>query len=83
MERVLGRTLRRARAVIQSATAEVGQVAKEVFRNRLRSARKAAREISQATRRRTKKPTEQYYRTYRKLVRVTQVTVAQAEEVVE
>jgi IS5 family transposase len=81
--RVLGRTLRRARAVMQSATTEVGQVAKEVFRNRLRSARKAAREISQATRRRTQKTTEQYYRAYRKLVRVTQATVAQAEEVVE
>jgi IS5 family transposase len=60
----------------------VGQVAGEVFRNRLRSARNAARKISQATRRRRKETTEQYYRAYRKLVRVTQATVAQAEKVV-
>lgn len=50
--RVLGYTLSRARKVVESAATEIGQVANVVFRNRLRSARNTAREISDATRRR-------------------------------
>jgi IS5 family transposase len=80
--RVLSRTLGRAREVIQSASAQVGQVAQEVFRNRLRSARNRAREISRATRSKAKKTRERCQRIYQKLVQVTQANVEQARQVI-
>jgi IS5 family transposase len=70
--RVLGRTLQRAKALIQ----EHG-VAKETFRNRTRSARRAARQIGRLSRR-----GKEYTRpVYRRLVRITRATVRQAEQV--
>jgi IS5 family transposase len=80
--RVLSRTLGRAREVIQSASAKGGQVAQEVFRNRLRSARNRAREISRATRSKAKKTQERCRRIYQKLVQVTQASVEQAQQVI-
>jgi IS5 family transposase len=52
---------------------------KEVFRNRTRSARNAAREIG----RKAKKAKAQTQRTYRKLLRITRASVKQAQEVVK
>jgi IS5 family transposase len=80
--RVLSRTLGRAREVIESASAKVGQVARKVFRNRLRSARNRAREISRATRGKTKEAKERCRRIYQKLMQVTQANVEQAQQVV-
>jgi IS5 family transposase len=80
--RVLSRTLGRAREVIESASAKVGQVARKVFRNRLRSARNRAREISRVTRSKTKEARERCRRIYQKLVQVTQANVEQAQQVV-
>jgi IS5 family transposase len=80
--RVLSRTLGRARKVIESASAKVGQVAQEVFRNRLRSARNRAREISRITRSKAKEAKERCRRIYQKLVHVTQANVEQAQQVV-
>jgi len=80
--RVLSRTLGRARKVIESAAAKVGQVAQEVFRNRLRSARNRAREISRITRSKTKEAKERCRRIYQKLVQVTQANVKQAQQVI-
>ena len=80
--RVLSRTLGRAREVIASASAKVGRVAQHVFRNRLRSARNRAREISRITRSKSKEAQERCRRTYQKLVQVTQASVEQAQQVV-
>lgn len=80
--RVLSRILGRARDVIQSASAKVGQVAQEVFRNRLRSARNKAREISRATRSKAKKTRERCRRIYQELVQVTQASVEQAQQAI-
>jgi len=81
--RVLGRTLSRARKVVESAATEVGRVAKKVFRNRLRSARNTARQISNATRRRTQETQERSRGAYQKLVEITRKSVEQAHEAVE
>ena len=81
--RVLSRILGQAREVIESRAGETQRVAKEVFRNRLRSARKTARVISEATRRRTQKASQQCQQAYRKLVQIAQASVGQAEQVVE
>lgn len=81
--RVLGRTLSRARKVVESAAAEVGQVAKKVFRNRLRSARKTARQISDATRRRSQESRWRSRSGYQKLIEIAQKSMEQAHEVVE
>jgi IS5 family transposase len=73
--RVIGRSLQRARAVVGETTG----LAKQVFRNRSRSARRAARQIAQLSRR-----GRQHTRsTYRHLVRITRKTVQQAERVLE
>jgi IS5 family transposase len=80
--RVLSRILQRARQVIASAAGTSGQVAKKMFRNRLRSARSVAREISRATRRGTEETAERCRRAYQKLVSVTQASVKQAQQVV-
>jgi IS5 family transposase len=80
--RVLSRALGRARKVIESASAQVGQVAQKVFRNRLRSARNRAREISRVTQSRSKEAKERCRDIYQKLVHVTQASVKQAQQVV-
>jgi IS5 family transposase len=71
--RVLGRTLQRAKALLQ----EPSGLAKELFRNRTRSAKRTARQIGRLSRggaARTKSA-------YRKLVRIARATVRQAEQV--
>jgi IS5 family transposase len=81
--RVLGRNLSRARKVVESTATQVGQVAKEVFRNRLRSARNTGRQISNATRKRTQEAQERSRDSYQRLVEITQKSVKQAQKVVE
>jgi len=76
--RVLSRALGRARDVLQSAARDAIQVTKEVFRNRTRSARNAAREIG----RKAQKAQEQTQRAYRELLRITRANVKQAREVI-
>jgi IS5 family transposase len=71
--RVLGRTLQRAKELIQ----EQSGLTKETFRNRTRSARRAARQIGLLSR----QGQEKTRATYRKLVHITQTTVRQAEQV--
>lgn len=71
--RVLGRTLQRAKALLQ----EPSGLAKETFRNRTRSAKRTARQIGRLSRQgaaRTKAA-------YRKLVGLARATVRQAEQV--
>jgi IS5 family transposase len=71
--RVLGRTLSRARKVLD----ENSELAKAVFRNRIRSARKMARR-AQRLMGRNKDLGKQ---AYQKLVKITQQTVAQVKKV--
>jgi len=75
--RVLGRTLRRAKAVF----AEPGELPKAVFRNRTRSARKTARQISERLRKGGQTAQAQGQAAYRKLVAITQATLAQSQQV--
>ena len=71
--RVIGRTLTRAKKVLVGQT----ELAKETFRNRTRSAKRAARQISQLSRR----GREQLKPHYQRLMRATQATIDQAEQV--
>ncbi len=72
--RVLGRTLRRAKDVLSDTT----DLPKQLFRNRTRSARHAAREIGQAARR-----GQRHTKTaYRRLVQAARATVRQVQQVV-
>ena len=73
--RVIGRTLQRAKKVISEPT-EFGA---EVFRNRIRSARKTARQIRRLVARQKKAGRQ----AYRKLVKITQQSVFQAKQVQE
>jgi transposase, IS5 family len=75
--RVLGRTLGRARSLLQGQT----DLSQEVFRNRLRSGRKLARQVGEAMRKSGETAREQGLRAYRKLVKTTQQTIAQAQQV--
>jgi hypothetical protein len=76
--RVLGRTLARARRLLQPAAAHLG-----LFRNRHRQAHRLARQIAQRLRGKSgaKKLEKQAERLYRQLVQVTEMTVTQAEAV--
>jgi IS5 family transposase len=76
--RVLGRTLRRAREVLQGQTG-LGQ---QVFRNRIRSVRRLARQVGEAMRKSGETAREQGLRAYHKLVKATQQTIEQAQQVV-
>ena len=71
--RVLGRTLTRAKKMLGSNT----RLAKETFRNRTRSAKQAARQIARLSRR----GREQLKPHYQHLMRATQATIDQAEQV--
>jgi transposase, IS5 family len=75
--RVLGRTLGRARSLLQGQT----DLSQEVFRNRLRSVRKLARQVGEAMRKSGETAREQGLRAYRKLVKTTQQTIVQAQQV--
>jgi IS5 family transposase len=71
--RVLGRTLTRAKTLLGSKT----ELSKETFRNRQRSAKRAARKIAGLSRR----GREQLKPHYQRLVQTTKATVRQAERV--
>ena len=71
--RVLGRTLSRARKLL----VEKGELGPEVFRNRIRSARKTARQAQ----RRMGRNQDLGQQAYAKLVKITHQTVAQVKKV--
>jgi IS5 family transposase len=75
--RVLGRALNRAREVLQEQT-DLGQ---QVFRNRIRSVRRLARQVGEAMRKSRETAREQGMRAYHKLVKATQQTIEQAQQV--
>jgi transposase, IS5 family len=81
--RVLSRTLTRARQAMEATASQAGQAAKDQFRNRWRSARNAARVISDATRRGLKETDARCRQAYQKLVDITQTSVKQAQATVE
>ena len=71
--RVLGRTLTRAKMLLGART----ELSQETFRNRQRSARRAARKIAGLSRR----GREQLKPHYQRLTQVTRATIRQAEQV--
>jgi len=73
--RVISRTLKRAKKLL----AATGELSKEVFRNRTRSARRAARQIANAA----KRGGEATKKTYRRLVHITRASIRQAQAVLE
>ncbi len=73
--RVLGRTLQRAKQVLLPQT----QMGSQIFRNRTRSARKRARQVYRLIARKK----EAGKQAYRKLVKITRQSVAQAKEVLQ
>ncbi len=75
--RVISRLLKRAKALLQGKV----QLAADTFRDRNRSARKAAHRIYQASRRRGEEAKAAVQEAYRHLVRITQASVDQARRV--
>jgi IS5 family transposase len=73
--RVLSRTLKRAQQVLEG----VSGLAKETFRDRTRSAKRAARQIGSAAR----QGRQATRKTYRRLVDTTQASIRQAQVVLE
>jgi IS5 family transposase len=75
--RVLGRTLSRAKAVLKEQT----NLGREVFRNRVRSVRRLARQVGEAMRKGGETAQTQGKAAYRRLVQATEATIRQAEQV--
>jgi IS5 family transposase len=75
--RVLGRSLQRAKQVL----ADRSDLPQAVFRNRVRSARQTARQISQTLRKGNKTAQARGREAYGKLVTITQATITQAQQV--
>jgi len=75
--RVLGRTLHRAKQVLGEQV-ELGQ---EVFRNRIRSVRRLARQVGEAMRRRGDQAKEEGKSVYRRLIQAAEATIGQAQRV--
>jgi len=75
--KVLGRALRRAKAVLAGET----ELAQETFRNRIRSVRRLARQVGEAMRRGGAVAETQGKAAYKKLLRATRATIQQAEQV--
>jgi transposase, IS5 family len=75
--RVLGRTLSRARQVLGEQT----ELGKTVFRNRIRSVRRLARQVGEAMRRGGEQAKTEGKRAYRKLIQATEATIKQAQQV--
>jgi transposase, IS5 family len=75
--RVLGRTLQRAKQVL----ADESSLGQAVFRNRVRSARQTARQISETLRKGGETAYAAGQAAYGKLVNITQATVEQAQQV--
>jgi IS5 family transposase len=77
--RVIGRTLRRAKEVLE----ETSVLNQAVFRNRVRSAKRLAREIGETLRKRNDATREKVVKTYQKLVKVATATIEQAQKVMD
>jgi IS5 family transposase len=77
--RVLGRTLKRAKEIMQ----DTAQLTAKTFRNRTRSARNQARRIARRARQRSASAKEDLQKAYQRLVHVTRATVKQAETVLD
>lgn len=77
--RVLSRALKRAKGVMQGTT----RVTAETFRDRTRSARNQARRIANRARQRGEKAKEGMRKAYRRLVKVSQASVRQAQTVLD
>jgi transposase, IS5 family len=75
--RVLGRTLRRAKQVLGVQT----ELSKETFRNRIRSARRFARQVGEAMRRRSEHARTEGKTAYRKLIRAAEAMIEQSQQV--
>lgn len=75
--RILSRTLKRAQAVVGETTDQ----AKQLFRDRSRSAKKQAHRIANAARQRSAAAKAQMKTAYQRLVTVTRATVRQAQTV--
>jgi len=75
--RVLGRTLSQARHVL----GESSPLQQAIFRNRVRSARRFARQVGEAMRKSSETAKADGLRAYRRLVQVTRQTLRQAKEV--
>ena len=75
--RVLGRTLSRAKQVLGEQV-ELGQA---VFRNRIRSVHRLARQVGEAMRRGGEQARTEGKRAYRKLIQATEATLEQAQQV--
>ena len=75
--RILSRTLKRAQAIVGDATDQ----AKQLFRDRSRSAKKQAHRIANAARQRSAAAKAQMKTAYQRLVKVTRATVRQAQMV--
>jgi IS5 family transposase len=75
--RVLGRTLSRAKEALKGQT-ELGE---RVFRNRIRSVRRLARQVGEAMRKGGETAKTEGKTAYRKLVKATQATLHQAQQV--
>ena len=75
--KVLGRALRCAKVVLAEETA----LAKEMFRNRIRSVRRLARQVGEAMRRGGTLAETQGKAAYQQLLRATQATIQQVEKV--
>lgn len=75
--RVLGRTLKRAQAVVR----EVSDLSREVFRDRTRSAKRQVRRIQEALRQRGQQAEQTLQTAYRRLLTTAQAMVHQAQQV--
>ena len=75
--RVLGRSLSRARQVLGEGV----ELGKEVFRNRIRSVRRLARQVGEAMRKGGETAQTEGMVAYRKLVKAAQATIQQAQQV--
>jgi IS5 family transposase len=75
--RVLGRTLSRAKEALKGQT-DLGE---QVFRNRIRSVRRLARQVGEAMRKGGETAKTEGKTAYRKLVKATQATIQQARQV--
>ncbi len=75
--RVLSRLVGRAKPLVKASLAEAG----ELFRNRTRSAKRLARQIGEAVRRRGQDAEARRHVAYRRLLKVAEATLRQAETV--
>lgn len=77
--RVLGRSLSRAKAIV----GQQSDLAKETFRNRVRSAGKLGRRISQQMGKRSEQAKQAGRQGYQRLIKIVQQTIKQATAVAE